>query len=83
MINGRKWSRGARPWDLLNSDIGRVEEEVQAERLSICEACPLLHPLTKNCAECGCLMHFKTKLPNAFCPLGKWDTAPKKEDKTN
>jgi hypothetical protein len=72
MINGRKWTSGARPWDLINSNIGRVSKEVQDERLSICETCPLLHKLTKKCSECGCLMLFKSKLPNAYCPIGKW-----------
>ena len=77
MLNGRKWSRGARPWDLLNSEIGRVSEVVQKERLSICEKCPLLNPVMKTCAECGCFMAVKTKLPNAFCPIGKWGESVK------
>jgi hypothetical protein len=72
MLNGRKFFRGANPLDLLNPEIGRVSEEVQKQRMDICQACPLLHKITKMCAECGCFMHAKTKLPNAFCPKGKW-----------
>ena len=67
------YSRPARPWDLFNKNIGRVENEIAKERLAICEACPELKPATKQCKECGCFMVAKTKLPNASCPLGKWD----------
>ena len=77
MLNGKKWSRGANPLDLLNPTIGRVSKEVENQRMAICQACPLLHPITKTCAECGCFMHAKTKLPNAFCPKGKWGESVK------
>lgn len=65
-------NRPARPWDLFNKNIGRVETEVAKERLAICLQCPELIKLTKQCKKCGCLMEAKTKLPNASCPLGKW-----------
>ena len=65
-------NRKARPWDLFNKNIGRVETEVAKERLAICLQCPELIKLTKQCKKCGCLMEAKTKLPNASCPLGKW-----------
>jgi hypothetical protein len=29
--------------------------------------------LTSQCKKCGCFMEAKTKLPNAECPIGKWD----------
>lgn len=77
MLNGKKWSKGARPWDLLNSEVGRVSEVVQKERFSICEKCPLLNTAMKTCAECGCFMTLKTKLPNASCPIGKWGESVK------
>jgi hypothetical protein len=70
MSNGE--NRKARPWDLFNKNIGRVPDEVQAERMSICEGCDSLIKTTKTCKECGCFMTAKTKLPNAECPLGKW-----------
>jgi len=62
----------ARPWDIFNKNLGRVETVVAAERMEICRACPRFFP-TGNCLECGCFMIAKTKLPNASCPLGKWD----------
>ena len=63
----------ARPWDLLNKNIGRVAEEQQVERMAICNKCPFLIKATKTCVKCGCFMTEKTKLPNAECPLHKWE----------
>jgi len=65
--------KAAKPWDLFDPRIGRVPQEVKEARLSICNACPLLHPITKTCASCGCFMSQKTKLPNASCPKHKWE----------
>jgi hypothetical protein len=64
--------RPARPWDLFNKNIGRVEEQLAEKRLDICIGCPEFIKLTTQCKECGCIMSLKTKLPNAECPLGKW-----------
>lgn len=69
--------RQAKPWDILNSDIGRVSDEVASERMEICKSCPFLFKISKQCRKCGCLMDLKTKLPNAECPIGKWSRAPK------
>jgi hypothetical protein len=62
----------SRPWDLLNPFIDFVPEDVMQSRLDICKACPELIKLTNQCKKCGCLMHLKTKVPHATCPLGKW-----------
>ena len=67
--------RPARPWDLFNKNIGRVEGEMAEKRLAICKSCPKLLP-TGNCLECGCFMSQKVKLPNAECPLHKWEKEP-------
>lgn len=66
----------ARPWDLLNPNIGRVSDEVRESRLSICESCPFYVKLTKQCTKCGCFMPAKTGLPHASCPEHKWDAVP-------
>lgn len=66
------YDRPARPWDLFNKNLGRVETEIAEKRLEICKACPELIQATTQCKQCGCLMNLKTKLPNADCPLGKW-----------
>lgn len=67
--------RPARPWDLFNKNIGRVSEELQKERMAICKSCEhLLKPLNQ-CTKCGCFMDAKTRLPNASCPIHKWDIA--------
>jgi len=61
-----------RPWDLINPGIERVDEKTASKRYSICQACPELVKLTKQCKKCGCFMTAKTKLEKATCPLGKW-----------
>jgi len=66
------FERPARPWDLFNKNLGRVDEGIAAQRFDICLECPQLIKLTNQCKECGCIMSAKTKLPNAECPLGKW-----------
>jgi hypothetical protein len=61
-----------RPWDLVNPNIEWADEALSTERYSICQSCPELMNLTKQCKKCGCFMAAKTKLQKATCPLGKW-----------
>jgi hypothetical protein len=67
------YSRPATPWDLYNKNLGRVAEVVSKERMEICKTCPNYVALTHQCTKCGCFMNLKTQLPNAVCPIGKWD----------
>jgi hypothetical protein len=67
-------NKEARPWDLFNKNIGRVETLISEKRLDICKQCTSFIKATTTCKECGCIMKLKTKLPNASCPLGKWTT---------
>lgn len=67
-----KLNKPARPWDLINPNIGRVSDEVKQERLSACESCEFFLKLSRNCLKCGCFMDAKTGLPHASCPVGKW-----------
>jgi len=66
--------RQARPWDLFDKDIGRVTDDVARARLKICNGCDRYMSFTHQCRECGCFMDAKVKLPNAYCPLYKWNT---------
>lgn len=66
-------NRPARPWDLFNKNIGRVETDIAEKRLEICRGCDRFIKSTTQCKECGCIMKLKTKLPNAGCPLHKWE----------
>lgn len=68
----------ARPWDLLNPNVGRVSDAVKEERMDLCSNCPFYMKLSKQCRKCGCIMPLKTELPHASCPIGKWDAV---EDK--
>lgn len=61
-----------RPWDLVNPNTEWASEGVSSNRYSICQSCPELIKLTKQCKQCGCFMVAKTKLEKATCPLGKW-----------
>lgn len=61
-----------RPWHLVNPNVSRASEEKSKERYSICQSCPELIKLTKQCKKCGCFMNAKVTLEKATCPLGKW-----------
>ena len=72
-----KWSEykeknGVTPLDLLNPNTRYVSEETSKSRLEICNSCPNLIQLTKQCKKCGCFMQLKTKLDGSRCPIGKW-----------
>lgn len=80
-----KQDRPARPWDLFNKNIGRVTDSIKQERMEICRNCEFFVSLTQQCTKCGCIMPAKTSLPNAVCPVHKWDAVdenaiPYKED---
>lgn len=60
-----------RPTDFLSME-NHTTEEIAKTRMDICNECPRLVKLTKQCKECGCFMNLKTKLTHAKCPLGKW-----------
>ena len=70
-----KWKQNlgeTRPWDMLNPETEYVEESLANNRFSICQSCPELVKLTKQCKKCGCFMALKTKIAKAECPLHKW-----------
>lgn len=71
----QRWKKNlgtTRPWDLLNPAVERASEEVAAARFAVCVGCEHLLKTTNQCKKCGCLMHLKTKLSAAQCPVGKW-----------
>jgi len=61
-----------RPWDIINPNEEKVSDEEASKRFSICEECPELIKITKQCKQCGCFMKMKVKLKEAKCPIGKW-----------
>lgn len=65
-------SDDVKPWDLLNPNQPRSQEELVNSRLEICRACEFFRPKTETCRKCGCFMKLKTMLQNAKCPVGKW-----------
>lgn len=63
-----------RPWHLLNPQIENADDALQKRRMAICDSCPHLLGVTKQCKKCGCVMPLKTKLKMAECPIHKWET---------
>ncbi len=61
-----------RPWDIINPQIAKADDELANKRLDICVSCDRLIKATKQCKECGCFMALKVKIQGAVCPLGKW-----------
>ena len=51
-------------------------------RREICNSCSNLKILlgVKICNLCGCSIWAKSMLPNAECPLNKWDTGDNKQN---
>lgn len=78
MSNKSPWERWkdnlgeTRPWDLFDPSVERATDKEASRRFDICRSCPELIKLTNQCKKCGCLMHLKTKLQAATCPMGKW-----------
>lgn len=64
-------SGDVRPWDVLNKS-NYTDDETAKSRMDICLSCDRLIKSTRQCKECGCFMHIKTKLSAATCPLSKW-----------
>lgn len=61
----------AKPWHVLDKD-KHTDESEATRRFEICKGCEFLTKTTNQCQKCGCLMHLKTKLKAATCPIGKW-----------
>jgi len=60
-----------RVWDLVNPNTELASNSVSENRYNICQSCPELIKLTKQCKKCGCFMAAKTKLLKATFPLSK------------
>ena len=61
-----------KPWDILNPNTEYSTKDIADKRYKVCQSCPELIKLTKQCKQCGCFMVIKTKLQKAECPIGKW-----------
>jgi hypothetical protein len=61
----------AKPWDILDPN-KRTNEAKGYSRMDICNNCEYLIKMTKTCMKCGCFMTIKTRIEEAYCPIGKW-----------
>jgi len=67
-------------------------EQIALERYTICQACPKLDLVGRDCLapgtqpcciECGCSLKFKTRSLSSSCPLGKWEAFMSSEEEDN
>ena len=65
-------SDDVKPWDLINPNQPRSEQELIQYRLDLCMSCEHLNKRLVKCNKCGCFMKLKTTLKQAKCPIGKW-----------
>jgi predicted Zn-ribbon and HTH transcriptional regulator len=49
-----------------------VDDETQASRLALCNACDSLFTPTMQCKKCGCFVNVKASFARSNCPAGKW-----------
>ena len=54
----------------LIADPSFAPQEIQTERLSICESCD--QNSWGRCDLCGCVIDLKVKASNVRCPADKW-----------
>ena len=65
-------SDAVKPWDILNPNEPRSDEQIKADRLAICENCEHFKQKMRQCRLCNCFMDIKTTLTRAKCPVDKW-----------
>lgn len=49
-----------------------VDNNIQKERITICNSCPDLNTTIRQCKICWCFVDAKTTLKDAECPVKKW-----------
>jgi hypothetical protein len=49
-----------------------IDDNIQKERIAICNSCPDLNPKIRQCKICWCFVDAKTTLKDAECPAKKW-----------
>ena len=57
-------------WLLGTGD--RVTPALHAQRLAICQRCPLLLRSTGQCRVCLCFVQAKAQMANEHCAKGYW-----------
>ncbi len=79
MINFREIIEGYRNLVIPPSHMKKTIELIAAERMSICDECPLhsknhdtpLRP-DDHCTDCGCMLKAKVACLSCACPQNKW-----------
>lgn len=50
-----------------------VSNNVQEERMLICQSCEFFDKTKEICLKCGCYLSIKTRWASESCPEGKWE----------
>jgi hypothetical protein len=50
----------------------KVALSVARQRVAICNNCPHLLKMTRNCKKCLCFVDEKALFQNEHCKIGKW-----------
>lgn len=64
---------------ILLDTIWTRRKRISEERLKICRSCIHIDLARMKCQKCGCFMEYKSLLPNAECPIEKWNEISTKE----
>lgn len=59
-------------WRVMSMSLLRDMLAKSRVRYDICKKCDKYDAKKDKCSKCGCVMKFKTKIPSARCPIGKW-----------
>lgn len=51
--------------------VGGFNTELSQQRIKICRNCPEMRG-GLSCNLCGCVLEAKTRVPEEYCPAGKW-----------
>lgn len=58
--------------DAVKGTTEYCSEEVKAQRLAICNACPARNAAMNTCGDCYCWLPGKTRYAKSTCPRSKW-----------
>jgi len=50
----------------------KVPFQIALTRLKICNLCPNLNPITRQCEKCFCFVGEKVKYESQSCPIKNW-----------
>lgn len=68
-------SRGKRIVTGFAYAVSGYNEQLSQQRLKVCRNCTEMRN-GLSCNLCGCILEAKTRVPEEYCPAGKWKAQP-------